>query len=79
MLDETTLTFATDRTCLLMVWMEALAVAIVMFAEVSFMPWSFSGNIDFLKSLEKDVTNTAYFVPVDLSRLNWDDLVISQH
>lgn len=39
-LEETTPTLATDRTCLLMAWLEAFAVAMVMVPEVSFMPKS---------------------------------------
>lgn len=38
--DETTPTLATDRTCLLMAWLEVFAVAMVTVAEVSFMPRS---------------------------------------
>lgn len=39
-LDETTPTLATDRTCLPMAWLDVFAVAMVMVAEVSFMPRS---------------------------------------
>lgn len=39
-LDETTPTFAAHRTCLLMAWLEVFAVAMVMVADVSFMPRS---------------------------------------
>lgn len=53
LLDDTTPTLATDRTCLPMAWLEALAVATVMVAEVSFMPWSFPEEMQDAKQINK--------------------------
>lgn len=73
-LNETTPTLATDRTCLLMAWLEVFAVAMVMVSEVSFMPSSLPEGMQNVKPCNRDLHQQKLNSVITVQSIYWSRL-----